>query len=112
MKILLLNIIISMIAPTGELSGVWNTNRDNTKIEIYEKNGEYFGEIVSSDNEKAKEGTQILKNFVYQNGKWKGKLYSIKMDKLVDAELTVNYKTLSITAHIGIMRKTFEWEKL
>ena len=112
MKILLLNILITMFTPTNELSGLWNTNKDNTKVEIYEKDGEYFGEIVSSDNEKAKKGTVVLRNFTYKNGKWEGKLYSLRFNKLIDAKMINDNNILKITAKNGMKSKTFEWEKL
>lgn len=111
MKILLLGIVIAIFLPSNEIIGTWNTNKENTKIEIYEENGEYFGRIISSNNINAKKGTLILRNLKYKNGKWKGKLYSLKFDKLLDAEMSVYQNTLQITIDAGFKRKMVEWEK-
>ena len=111
MKIIFLSLLISLVFPTEDISGIWNTGRDNTKIEIYKKDSEYFGEIISSDNTKAKKGTLIIRNFTYQEDKWKGKFYSLRFDKLIDAEISIDNNILSVTVYSGFKSKTVEWEK-
>lgn len=112
MKVLFLNILAFFAISSKDFTGKWNVSKDNTTIEIFEKDGNLFGKIVSSDNEKAKKGTLILRDFKYSNGKWTGKLYAIKTDKLVDAEMQINNGTLEITAQIGFISKTIIWEKV
>ncbi len=60
------------------LTGVWNTGVDNTKIEITEDTGVFKGEILSSDNAKAKIGNQIIKDVKLRNGEYKGQIYAAK----------------------------------
>ncbi len=111
MKILFIQLLLSFLIPSNAIIGTWNTFKDNTIIEIYEEDGSYFGKIISSDNDKALKGTLILRKFKFQNKKWIGKLYSIKMDKLVDAEIQLKENKLEVTAFMHLMNKSFEWEK-
>lgn len=112
MKILFLHLLISFLIPSDNIIGIWDTDKDNTIIEIYEQNGSYFGKIVSSDHEKAEKGTLILKDFKYQDGLWKGKFYSIKFDKVLDAEIQFKNNKIEITAFFGFLSKSAEWEKI
>jgi len=112
MKIIYLGLLLSLIIQTEDYEGLWKTNKDHTIIEIYKENNIYYGKIVSSNNSKAKKGTLILRDFKYLNGKYIGKLYAIKIDKLVDAEMKINNGILEITAQLGFMNKTIEWKKI
>jgi hypothetical protein len=95
------------------LEGVWQTGEDNTKIETYQKDGEWFGKIISTDNPKAKAkiGTDILRNFKKNGDFWEGKLYSLKKKKLVDAVITPGKNKLIIEATVGFFTKEIEWSK-
>lgn len=112
MKIIYLSLLLSLFITSDEYKGFWQTDKENTVIKIYEENNAYYGEIVSSDDPKVKTGTKILRDFTYTDGVWKGKLYAIKMDKLVDAEMLLNNKALEVTAHLGFMNKTIKWKKV
>jgi uncharacterized protein (DUF2147 family) len=111
MKILFLSLLISFLTPSNDFTGIWSMSKGNTKIEIYEKSGAYFGKIVSSDDEKAKKGTLVLREFTYMDGVWKGKLYSFKKNKLVDAEMLIEDNILKVSFDAGFMSRTLEWEK-
>ena len=93
------------------ITGTWNMGQENTVVEITEANGMYGGNIVSSDNSKAKIGNQILKDIKPNGGKWKGKMYSPKKDKWFDAVLEPNGDQLLVTVKAGVMSKTLEWKK-
>ncbi len=92
-------------------SGIWNTGKDNTKIEIKEENGVYAGKIVSSDNAKAEIGKLLLKEIELVDGEWKGKLFAAKKGKWMDAVLKEKGNQLLITVKAGLMKKTIEWVK-
>lgn len=111
MKILFLNILISILMPSKDITGVWGMNKNNTKIEIYEEQGAYFGKIISSDDEKAKKGTLVLRYFIHKDDKWVGKIYSIKRDQLVDAEMVIEDNILKVSFDAGFMFRTLEWNK-
>ena len=91
------------------IAGIWNTGKDNTKIEITAVNGVYEGIIVSSDNAKAKIGKILLKDIQSVGGKWKGKLFAAKKGKWMDAVLEEKGSQLVITVSAGWMSKTIEW---
>ena len=94
-------------APTG----IWNTGKDNTKIEIKEADGVYEGIILSSDNAKAPVGKQLLKDVKLVDGAWTGKLFAAKKGKWMDAVLEEKGKQLLITVSAGFMSKTVEWTR-
>lgn len=111
MKTLLIVLLYFFSTHSDQYIGIWDTNKENTKIEIYKKDDALFGKITSSDNKKAKIGTNILQNFKYNDGKWIGKIFIIKMNKLVDAEMQIVNQKLEITINNGFMSKTIEWNK-
>ena len=91
--------------------GIWLTGEENTKIETYEKEGAWYGKIVSSDNPKAKIGKDILRAFKQEDGKWKGKLFATKRDKILDAVIEPTEDDLNITVAAGFFTKTLVWKK-
>ena len=91
--------------------GIWLTGEDGTKVETYLKNGEWFGKLISSDNLKAPIGTDILRHIVLVNGEWKGQIYAIKRDKLVDATFEPADETIVIKISKGLFSKKLEWNK-
>lgn len=93
------------------LTGTWNTGQENTIIEITEINKVYSGKIISSDNDNAKIGNQLLKEVKLTGGKWKGKMYSPKKNKWFDAVLEEKDEQLQVTVKAGIMSKTLEWKR-
>ncbi len=93
------------------LTGVWDTGKDNTKIEISEQDGVYSGIVVSSDNAKVIPGKEILKDVKSVDGGWKGKVYAMRMGKWLDANLEEKGDLLLVSVKAGLMRRTLEWEK-
>ena len=112
-----LNIILFALFMTLGLSaqdfpkGVWLTGEENTKIETYEKEGAWYGKIVSSDNPQAKIGNDILRGFRQADGKWKGKLFAAKRGKILDAVIEPTEDDLNITVVAGFFTKTLVWKK-
>jgi hypothetical protein len=110
-------ILLMMLSSTSlfaqqSLDGVWQTGVDNTKIETYRKDGAWFGKIISSDNPRAKTGTDILRNFKKNGDLWEGQLYAIKKDKLVNAIITPTENKLLIKVSVGFFTKNLEWLKV
>ena len=91
--------------------GIWNTGKENTKIEITEVDGIFQGKILSSDNEKAKIGKLLLKDVKSVRKGYKGKLFAAKRGEWMDAVLKEKDNKLSITVSAGFMSKTVEWFK-
>lgn len=94
------------------IAGIWNTGKENTKIEITEAHdGVYEGKIISSDNPKAKTGKTLLKDIKSIDGEWKGKLFAAKKGKWMDAVLKEEANQLLITVKAGWRSKTIKWAK-
>ena len=114
MKIVLMCcMLVSTITMNAQqsIAGIWNTGKDNTKIEITEEEGAYEGKIISSDNAKAKIGKSLLKEIQSVDGEWQGKLFAAKKGKWMDAVLEEKDNQLLITVKAGLMSKTVTWEK-
>ena len=65
--------------------GTWLTNKGNTKVETYQKDGAWYGKVLSSDNPKAKIGRDSSRAFKQVDGQRKGKLFVARKNREVDA---------------------------
>ena len=90
------------------------TNPDgDRKMEIYKDNGQYFGKLVSASNAEVKEGAVVLKDFIYADGKWEGKIYVPEKNSDFNATLELtNPQTLKIKVKVGIISKTKIWTRV
>lgn len=93
------------------IAGIWNTGDDNTKVEITENDGAFYGKIISSENAEAKIGNQILKDVKFSKGEGKGKMYAAKKGKWYDAVLKEKENQLEVKIKVGVMKKTLKWKK-
>ena len=84
---------------------VWNTGEVN--VEVYKSNERYIGNPVNSEGKLVKE-VEIL-NLEFKNGKWVGKIYSKKRDRLMNVECLVKGGKLYLTVSAGIASKELEW---
>ena len=95
----------------NSIEGSWNTGKHNTVVETYLKDGAYFGKVKSSEKPKAKIGIDILRDLQLIEGKWKGKLYIPKRDRLVDAVVEPSNNELNISISSGVMKRTLVWTR-
>lgn len=102
---------ITIMNAQQSIAGIWNIGDNNTKIKITENDSVFFGKILSSDNSEVKIGKQILKDVIFKNGEWKGKMYAAKKGKWYDAVLKEKDNHLDVTIKAGFMSKTLEWKK-
>ncbi|MCR9287142.1 MAG: DUF2147 domain-containing protein [Bacteroidetes bacterium] len=102
---------IFALSAQDSLKGIWLTGEENTKIETYQKDGVWFGKIVSSDNPNAKIGTDILRDLKKDNGEWKGKIFAAKRGKIMDAIIEPTKNILKITVSAGFFSKNLEWKR-
>ncbi len=101
----------SSLLAQDDLSGSWDTGEHNTVVKIFEKEGVYVGEIISSDKSAEAVGKQIIKDLKKDEGEWEGKLYAARKKKWVDAKMSREDETLKIKVKVGFMSKTIEWKK-
>lgn len=114
-KIILFSIslfYILALSAQDSLEGIWLAGEDNTKIETYQKDGAWFGKIVSSDNPNAKIGTNILRDFKKDRDEWKGKIFAAKRGKILDAIIEPTKNILTITVSAGFFSKDLEWKRI
>jgi uncharacterized protein (DUF2147 family) len=96
MKTLLLIVglfVFSFSANAQEITGIWLTEKEESKLEIYEYQGEFFGKViwVKEQTEKAQKGVgvTVLKNFVRQkDNTCKGNIFAPHLNKTVKGVIT------------------------
>lgn len=93
------------------IDGVWNTGKDNTKINITEENSIWTGKTLSSDNENAKIGTVMLKDLEKKGKTWHGKLFFAKKNVWYNVKIQPNGDQLELTIKVGFISKTITWER-
>jgi uncharacterized protein (DUF2147 family) len=129
------SISIDAQSDSDRILGVWLNNTKDAKIEIFEKEGNYFGKIVwvaipakedSSTNTNLKNpdpeqikskimGLEILSNLKYEHGEWvDGEIYSPKKKEKADCKIKISddNKELYVTASKGFLfSKTVVWTR-
>lgn len=125
---LLFATIIEAVAQSGEVDlviGTWLVQDENAKVEIFEKNGKYYGKIVwleepNDENGKPKTdkenpnkslrsrpliGLVMLRDFEYDEDlEWDdGEIYDPKNGKSYSCKMTLedDGKTLDVRGYIG-----------
>ncbi|HMX03161.1 MAG TPA: DUF2147 domain-containing protein [Chitinophagales bacterium] len=112
--------------------GGWINGDKDAKVEIYVKDGKYYGKITwlrnpneedgtpkvddeNPDESKQKEpimGLVILKGFDFVDGMWKnGTIYDPKNGKTYKCEMWLDGKELKIRGYWGIVYRTETWTK-
>lgn len=122
------------VNPGDEILGTWVNEEQTTHIEIYKEDGRYFGKIVwiprttdengnpitdrNNPDDELRErplvGIDILKNFEYKKGEWKGgTIYSPKNGKSASPTLEITSDDeLKIKIKRGIVRRSITWTRL
>lgn len=107
MHTLFFTLVLTLFTFQESPVGVWLYLQDSSKIEITEKDGVLSGTLISSENPGYKPGTEILRNFKFKNGKWRGELYLINEQHLVDASLELKGDLLLLEYDYGFITKMF-----
>ena len=93
------------------IKGLWNTGQENTVIEITHTDNTIEGKIASSDNIEAPIGQLIVKDISLKNNVYKGKLFSIKRRKWLNATFKNEGEQLVIKVSAGLRKRTVKWDK-
>lgn len=91
--------------------GIWMYQEDFSRIEIIETDGKLSGKLISTRNPNSIPGTEVLKEFIYIDGKWQGKLYLTSKDKWVETSLVQKRNLLFLELDFGYDTKRFHWYK-
>lgn len=142
MKTIALVMLFTVISISGiaqnkdAVIGKWMNSTGEAHIDIYKKGEKYFGKIVWLKESKGEQGIvktdlknpveslrskpilglEILKGFVYEDGKWTdGKIYDPKSGKTYSCNMTLKSNSdLNIRGYIGIslIGRTDVWKKV
>jgi len=102
------------------ITGIWMTENDEAKVEIYEQDSVWFGRVIwaKDPGEQAQKGVGVvvLRNFVRQkNGSYKGNVYAPHWNRTFSAVITPkNQNELSLRGYAGIslFGSTQKWERI
>jgi uncharacterized protein (DUF2147 family) len=104
-----------IIAQTSrdDILGVWMTENNEAKVNIYKEHEKYFGKIIwSSKKEENHINVIVLKNFEYQNNKWVGTIYEPRHQHDAKGEIKkINIDKIEITgyAFFSILSSSEYW---
>ncbi len=118
------------------IEGYWLNEEGDYVVNIYEKEGKYFGKVawlkdsldiygeplrdVLNDaphrRTKFVLGMDVLLNFSYNDGYWRsGTIYNFKTGNVYNAKMTIDDGVLELTGYYGILwflGNTKEWTKV
>ncbi|HBH22622.1 MAG TPA: DUF2147 domain-containing protein [Cytophagales bacterium] len=130
--IFVLGIQLTTAAAPDDILGIWFNEEKDAKIEIYEKNGKFFGKIVwhstgddvdpyDSENpdpelrKRKKMGMVVLKDFEYDDGEYEeGTIYDPKNGKTYDCIMKLQDDgSLYVRGYIGfsLLGRTTYWTR-
>jgi uncharacterized protein (DUF2147 family) len=125
-KIISLSIALSMfftlaLAQSSEntadkIIGVYWSPKKDAKVEIYKKDGKYFGKTIwlSTSSKDSKNpnpslrernllGIELFTNFVYKSEMYEnGEIYDPESGKTYDCKITFSGKNLKVRGYVGI----------
>jgi uncharacterized protein (DUF2147 family) len=125
--------LVNIATEPNDKVGVWLTDNDESKVQIYKAGNEYFGKIIwlkepndkngkpkiDKNNPDASKrnnpaiGILILKNVRYQNGEWKGTIYGPKRGKEVTCYLKLTNKdVLEGFVSFGFLSGSRTWKRV
>jgi len=87
----------------------WLTGEGNTKVQTYQKDGKWYGKLVSSDNPKAPIGKDVLMGFVKKEGVWQGKVFAVKRNEVLNGVIEPHDHKLLIEVSVGFFSRVVQW---
>ena len=127
--------LVPLVASADELAddiiGLWDT-RDGAHVEIYEREGQYYGKFVwfydeppaggidaeNPDPElrgRSLLGTDFILRFEFDGKKWKnGRMYNPENGKEYKADIELKNGVLKVRGWVGIrlLGRTVEWVRI
>jgi len=90
-------------------TNTWLTGEQNTRVQTYQKDGKWYGKLVSSDNPQAPIGKDVLMAFVEVEGVWQGKVFAVKRNEILDGVIEPHDHKLLIEVSVGFFSKVVQW---
>lgn len=115
-----------------DVLGTWLTEIKDAKVEIYQKQGKFYGRVVwvaepndddgnpkidkYNPNEKLNKrpvmGIDILLELTYDDGEWSGGfIYDPKDGKTYECKIWIEDETLKVRGYLGWLFDTKTWTK-
>ena len=88
-----------------EIIATWYTGE--AKVEIYQEGERYIGNPINPAGERVTD-IEVL-NLEYDQGKWTGKIYARKRDKLFDVECQIKGEVLHLEVDAGFRSRELQW---
>jgi len=136
MKTILLAVLLTInqfVQAQSEIIGTWLTQDKESKVEMYEQNGKFFGKTIWLKNQNTENGSPrldeknpnallknrlllnlvILTNFIYKDKEWiNGSLYDPYEGETYNCKMWLeNSKTLKVRGYWGLLYETETWTK-
>jgi len=106
------NAVLAQTTGPDAIIGTYQSKKTNVEIQITKKGNQYFGTVVSG-NDKVATGTTLLKNLIYKDRSWKGKVFAPARNSDFDCILTLpDVKSLKLTAKAGLVSRSQDWVRV
>ena len=107
---MLLSLNMSAQSSVEDLKGTWKGW--DKLIKIYEDNNGLQGIYVNESGRQSQK-ERVLRDLVFKNEKWFGKIFSKKRGKTTKTKFTlISPGKLKVKLIIGLFSKSFTWKKI
>lgn len=111
MVITFLLAILSSFNSQPAITGTWLIPDENVHVEITCEGDACNGKIVKAAKQEVI-GKEVLQELKENKGKWEGKFYAIRKDKLVDVSLKPQGEKMDVEISMGFASKSFIWTRI
>ena len=91
--------------------GFWQTGKNNTVVEIYEKDGLFFGKVIKSKKVGASIGKDLITNCRLIDGKYYGELNNLKSNETFNIILSTKEEDIEIAVLLGFFKQKKIWSR-
>jgi uncharacterized protein (DUF2147 family) len=103
--------IFSVPESESDIVGNWNIPEEDIQVEI-KKDGEIYNGVIVKAEKEAAIGKEILRDLKEEDGKWTGKFYAVRKDRLLDVVITPNGDELDLEISTGRRTRTMKWTRV
>jgi uncharacterized protein (DUF2147 family) len=119
----------------NDIVGIWMTEEKDAKIQIYERNDEYFGKLIWGKNMYDEQGNSkldvnnpdeqlqkrplenliLLSDFEFSGDEWEdGHIYDPKSGKTYKCYMELKGNQLEVTGYVGVkwLSRTVTWNRV
>lgn len=102
----------AQISRSDEILGTFKIERKGVEVMIYNEGGLYFGKTTNTTSQLPK-GAVILKELIYDDGKWKGILFIAQLNRGFDCNIALDgSSSIKLDISFGFFKKSQLWHRL